>query len=286
MYEKLPVKTGGDVKITLIRDGLGAGLYVERTVGASRLRQEIRLDNGADRVDFKTTVDWRESHRILKVAFPVNVYATEAAHEIQFGFIKRPTHRSRQYDRDRYEVCAQRYTAISDGASGAAVINDCKYGVSVNDSEIRLTLLRAPLMPDMTADRGEQSFTYAFYPFDGPFRESDVARKAAELNEPPIYVQSDDRLGPIIVPTRKNIVVDTVKIADTDKSAILVRAYEAMGMAAHTDFILNPKIKRVTETDMLEENPVELKLPLRVSFGPFEIKTFLLYPGENREETK
>ncbi len=286
MYEKLPVELDAPAKISVIRDGLGVGLHVERALGSSYLCQDIRLDNGSDRVDFKTSVDWRESHRILKVAFPVNVYATEAAHEIQFGCIKRPTHRSRQYDRDRYEVCAQRYTALSDGAFGAAVLNDCKYGVSVADSEIRLTLLRSPLMPDMTADRGEQSFTYAFYPFDGPLCESDVLRRAVELNEPPIYVSSDAFSSPVMAPARKNIVVDTVKPSDTDPHAILVRAFETMGMATDTDFTLSPCVRKIAETDMLEENPTELKMPLRVSFGPFEIKTFLMYPDKTLEETK
>ena len=46
------------------------------------------------RVDFETEVDWRESHILLKAAFPVNVFAPSATYEIQWGAIARRTHRN------------------------------------------------------------------------------------------------------------------------------------------------------------------------------------------------
>lgn len=237
------------------------------------------MGHDARRLDFVTKIHWQERHRLLKVAFPVKVYAGEAVHEVQFGYVKRPTHRSRWSDRDRYEVSNQRWTAVEDGGAGAAVLNDCKYGVNVVGSEIRLTLLKAPLMPDMHADRGTQEFTYAFYPFEGPLRESDVVREAAELNEPTVFAPAGTVQRPILVPAQKNIVVDTVKPADTAARALLVWAYEAMGMDTEAAFTVGAGIKRIEETDMLEENPRELCRgeTLRVPFGAFEIKTFLLH---------
>ena len=279
MYEKLPVPLGEDAKIEAVEDAEGAALMVERQLGNSRLWQKIFLGHDAERLDFVTKIDWQERHKLLKVAFPVNVYANEAIHEIQFGYVKRPTHRSRQSDRDRYEVSNQRYTAVEDGGAGAAVLNDCKYGVNVAGGEIRLTLLKAPLMPDMYADLGTQEFTYAFYPFEGPFQESDVVRQAVELNEPTVFAPAGTVQQPVLVPAQKNIVVDTIKPADTGSRALLVRAYEAMGMDTEASFAVGGRITRIEETDMLEENPRELCRgeTLRVRFGAFEIKTFLLY---------
>jgi alpha-mannosidase len=132
------------------------------------------------------------------------------------------------------------------------------------------------MMPDQNADRGEQSFTYAFYPFDGPFQDSDVAEQAAELNEPLLAGGESEDIGPIFLPDAKNIIVDTVKPADTIENALLVRAYEAMGKQTDCAFTANDRIKRVMETDMLEENPADTDLQ-NVHFGPFEIKTFILY---------
>ena len=279
MYEKLPVEMEEDARIEAVRDGEGAALTVERQIGHSRLWQKIFLGHDAQRLDFVTAIDWQERHKLLKVAFPVNVYANEAIHEVQFGYVMRPTHRSRQSDRDRYEVSNQRYTAVEDGGAGAAVLNDCKYGVNVVGSEIRLTLLKAPMMPDMHADLGTQEFTYAFCPFEGPFREGNVLREAVELNEPTVFAPSGTVQRPILVPAQRNIVVDAVKPADTAARAILVRVYEAMGMNTEAAFAVGDGITRVDETDMLEENPRELCRgeTLRVPFGAFEIKTFLLH---------
>ena len=273
MYENLPVALDETVCVTIPEDGT-ALLQIERALHNSKMVQQIRLED--ERLTFATMIQWNEKHKILKVAFPVNAYANEAYHEMQFGYVKRPVHRSYQTDKDRYEVCNHRYTALTDGAHGAAVLNDGKYGVNVVENEIRLTLLKSAMMPDQNADRGEQYFTYAFYPFDGPFQDSDVVQQAAELNEPLLAGGESEDIGPIFLPDAKNIIVDTVKPADTIENALLVRVYEAMGKQTDCAFCVNDRIKRVIETDMLEENPGEADLQ-RVHFGPFEIKTFILY---------
>ena len=51
-------------------------------------------------------------------------------------------------------------------------------------------------------------------------------------------------------------------------------------MGTEATFAVAGAVRRVDETDMLEENASPLPLRdggLRVTFGPFEIKTFLLY---------
>ena len=248
-----------------------------RTLHSSLWKQKIFLGHDAKRLDFITELNWKERHKLLKVSFPVAVYAREAAQEIQFGYLRRPTHRSRQHDRDQYEVCNHRYTAVYDGGAGAAVLNDSKYGVSVTGSEIRLSLMRAPLMPDMQADQGIHYFTYSIYPFLGAFADSGTVRQAAELNEPLQFGSPEAACtGPIFLPEAENIIVDTVKPADTVPGAILVRVYEAMGRETVTPVRVSDRVREITETDMLEENPVLQDLPLSLHFGPFEIKTLLL----------
>lgn len=275
MYEKLPVELDRKAKITVLSAEFGI-LRVEKRLHDSEVIQIIRLDVSNARLDFSINIrNWQEKHKLLKVAFPVNAYANEAYHETQFGYVKRPVHRSYQTDKDRYEVCNHRYTALTDGAHGAAVLNDGKYGVNVVENEIRLTLLKSAMMPDQTADRGVQRCTYAFYPFDGAFQDSDVVQQATKLNEGYICGSVSDDLGPIFLSDKKNIIVDTIKPADTVENALLVRAYEAMGKQTDCAFAANSKIKAVTETDMLEENPQPVDLS-KVHFGPFEIKTFIL----------
>ena len=49
-------------------------------------------------------VEWHESHKFLKVEFPLNVRAMEATYEIQFGHITRPTHSNTSWDQAKFEV--------------------------------------------------------------------------------------------------------------------------------------------------------------------------------------
>lgn len=155
------------------------------------------------------------------------------------------------------------------------MLNNCKYGVSTHGNEIRLTLLKSPLMPDQYADQRMQQFTYSFCPFDGPFADSDVLQQATELNEPPILGAVCAAHRPIFLPDAKNIIVETIKPADTVENALLVRAYEAMGVQTDCAFEVHDKVQRVIETDMLEENGADVDVK-HIRFGPFEIKTFIL----------
>lgn len=273
MYESVPVALENQVRIRPVEDPCGAALLVERLVHGSPFTQTILLSHQGQRVDFITQVDWHERHKLLKVSFPTSVYANEALHEVQFGYVKRPTHFSRQHDRDQYEVCNQRYTALTDGAHGAAVLNDCKYGVNVKGCDIRLTLLKSPLMPDASADQGQQCFTYALCPFAGSLIP--MLRQAVELNEPALV--GGGSTEPICLSQQENIIIDTIKPADTAENTILVRAYEALGRQTRGSFTLHANVLRMEETDLLEESPLPVAPNQPVNFAPFEVKTFLLH---------
>lgn len=183
MYEQTPQPLSEECTFQAWRGEDGSVTVVlERREAYFTALQQIRFDQNSPRIDFETEVDWRERHRILKVDFPTAVYTKEALEEIQFGYIRRPTHKSRQYEQDLYETCHHKYAVLTDGENGFALLNDCKYGISVQDSRLSLTLLRAPVIPDMTADQGRQRFTYSILPFSGSFVQSRVTQEAYECN--------------------------------------------------------------------------------------------------------
>ena len=132
---------------------------------------------------------------MLKVNFPVTVHSEDALHDIQFGHVRRPTHDSMEYDAARFEVCNHKWTALAEEGRGAAVLNDSKYGVDVEENSINLTLSRAPLAPDMTADLGVQAFTYAFQCWNhAAFRDAGVEVRAfnrPSLSDPYGLLQRD-----------------------------------------------------------------------------------------------
>ncbi|MDR1532141.1 MAG: glycosyl hydrolase-related protein [Clostridiales bacterium] len=229
-YEEQLVENGSGARVTVeCETPLRSALRVEKTIGNSTIVQIISLDAFNSRVEFKTTVEWNELHRLLKVSFPVNVTAAEGINEIQFGYVRRPTHRSRQYDKDRFEVCNHRYTALCDEGGGAAVLNDCKYGVSMLENTINLTLLRAPGAPEMRADNGTHHFTYALDVWEGPFAQSEVVRHGYELNVPvtvtPGGPEGSFSFFKVDAP---NVIIDTVKCAEDGSGDIIVRLYEAL----------------------------------------------------------
>ncbi|XP_077423773.1 alpha-mannosidase 2C1 isoform X2 [Vanacampus margaritifer] len=70
----------------------------------STLAQEMVMDAMCPYIQFKTQVDWAESHKFLKVEFPVRVHSPNATYDIQFGHLQRPTHRNTSWDWAKFEV--------------------------------------------------------------------------------------------------------------------------------------------------------------------------------------
>ncbi len=281
-YIDSPVELPAQANLTLVSAGpLVAELKLSRKLSdQSGLTQIIRLRRGSRRIDFETTVDWQESHKLLKVAFPVDIHAEEAIHEIQFGHIRRPNHYSRPYDVDRFEVSNHKWSALAEENRGVAVLNDCKYGLNVLKNQINLTLLKSSLAPDMTADKGIQIFTYAVYAWNGSLAESGVVKEAYDLNVPAWSIQ-----GRVDGPTSlfsldaENVVIEAVKPAEDGSSNVVVRLYEAMGMKTSCQLKTSLSVESAVQGDMLENKQQDLVYrdgSIRLDFHPFEIKTVIL----------
>ena len=270
------VKAATEVSVEKVGEGLEGVLKVSGRISESGFTQYIRLAADSRRLAFETEVDWKELHRLLKVSFPVDVYAENGINEMQFGYVERPAHRSRLYDKDRFEVCNHRYSALCDGSHGAAVLNDCKYGISMNGNALELTLLRAAACPEMRADNGQHSFTYAFTAWEGTFADSDVVRQGYELNVKPVVSKGAvDRFSAVTV-DKANVILDTMKPAEDGSGDIVLRLYEAKKAAAKAEVSLQFGAAKAYLCDMLEnvieEVPVtdgKIVLPFRA----FEIKT-------------
>lgn len=288
-YKVQEIEGVRDTKAKIIYDkGLKAAVKITGQIGNSSYEQIISLTAESDRIEFETDIDWNELHRLLKTEFATTVHATEGINEMQFGYVKRPTHRSRAYDKDRFEVCNHRYSALCDGGRGAAVLNDCKYGISMNGSSLELTLLRAAASPEMRADNGHHHFTYAFTAWEGSFIDSDVIREGYELNVRPIVIDGYEPVlksscegcyenlnvidadtaadtGKLtkVLPSynshcslvsidKKNIFLDTIKLSEDGSGDIILRLYEAAGAATKAKITTCFKGKAY-ESNMLEE---------------------------------
>ncbi|NLF30584.1 MAG: alpha-mannosidase [Planctomycetes bacterium] len=254
-------------------------LRITRRINNSTLTQDVTLRAGSARLDFVTTLDWHERHRLLKVGFSGDVRATEAIHEIQFGHLRRPNHTNRQADRDQFEVCNHKGTALAEPGRGLAVLNDSKYGVNVAGTTINLTLMRAPLGPDGRGDAGRYTFTYALLAWTGGLADSSLVREAYDLNIPVRTRRGDGGTRSVLAADAPGVVVEAVKLAADGSGDVIVRLYEAHGTAASCMLSTDLPVVRAARTDMLERNGRPLAVKdgaVALAFRPFEIKTVRL----------
>jgi len=244
-----------------------AYVVVGRRFGSSTVNQRISLEDRVLR--FATEVEWHERHKILKVAFPVTVSASEATYEIQFGHVRRPTHFDGSRARAMFEVCAQRWADLGDDDYGVALLNDCKHGYDIHESVMRLSLLRAPTHPDPSADQGFHRFTYALMPHMGDWRNAGVIEAAEDLNAVFGIPRS------LVMVDTPQVRVEAIKRAE-DSEAVIVRLYEAWGRPCRTRITTTLPARRVTLCDLLERERSETSLEL--DFRPFQVVTLKLDP--------
>jgi alpha-mannosidase len=261
--------------------GLRGAVRFTREFGRSRFSQRMVLDAASRVLRFECDVNWQEMHKLLKVAFPVDVHSPQATYEIQFGHLSRPTHTNTSWDLARFEVCAQRWADLGEAGYGVALLNDCKYGYDILGSVMRLSLLRAPTHPDPTADRGWHRFTYALMPHPGDFREAGVIEAAEDLNAPLRVVPSGLRAGSqrsLVQMSTPQVIVEAIKRAE-DSSAIVVRLYEAWGGRCRARLRTTLPAKRAWLCDLLERERTEIEVgdgELELELTPFKILTLKL----------
>lgn len=282
-YKEQSIDLTGPVTIQVAENGpLMVSLEVKRMLHNSPMIQRIELTYNSRRLDFVTEIDWKETHKLLKVDFPVNIHTSEAIEEIQFGYVKRPTHQNRRHDADRFEVCNHRYTALWEPGRTAAVLNDCKYGISTSGNSMELTLLKSPVWPDMHADKEKHQFTYSFYAIVRDFTESGVIREGMQLNHRLTlcdFLAEDRKFFSL---SADNVILETIKMAEDGSGHMILRLYESQGRHGSCVLTADLPIKEAYETTMEEHLNGGQGIPVKeeqgqrqmlLEFEPFEIKT-------------
>ncbi len=280
-------------------DGPRAILKQKYRLGASSLEQEISLESGRGWLEFDTRVEWRERQAMLRTSFPVNVFAQQAACQIQFGHLFRPTHRNTTWDMARDEVAAHQWVDFSQTDFGVALLNDSKYGHKVKGNVIDLNLIRSVPYPGPRlvkdeeilpgephpgyTDQCDHAFRYALYPHPGNLVEGGVLRAGYEFNFPLRVVATTPHTGRAearrsnLQVEPETVVVEAFKKAE-DGQGWIVRLYEASGGNAQAHLAFAIPVAQVIETDLMEQ-PVGAPLEpegngVMFSIRPFEIKSF------------
>lgn len=255
-----------------------ATLCVERRISNSRICQEICFYADDRRIDFHTWVDWKEQQHLLKVHFPVDVHTDEATFDIQFGNLTRKTHTNTSWDKARFESCGQKWIDISEGHYGVSLMNDCKYGHSVHDGDLALTLIKSGMDPNPAADKEEHDFTYSLYPHGETWRTAQTVKKAYFINQP-VWIQKGGEPGSsfsLASVDRSNVVIETIKAAE-DGDGVILRLYESENARTKATLTFGFPIKSAEECNLMEEKEADAVFDgSKISFTikPYEIKTF------------
>ena len=269
------------VSMHWIEDGpVRTTLALEYRCSLSTIRQKIHFYANTRRIDFETTVDWKLHQHLLKVEFPVDIHTDEATFDIQFGNVTRKTHSNTSWDKARFESCAQKWMDYSEGHYGVSLLNDCKYGHSVLDGVIALTLVKSGIEPNPNADVELHSFTYSLYPHGETWKQAGTVRESYKLNLPTYTVLggTPGKSYSLVSLDTPNVVLETVKQAENGEGTVL-RLYESENARTKTALTLPEGVTKAYETNLLEE--IEAELPvvdgkLHFVMKPYEIKTILL----------
>ncbi|THA82189.1 glycoside hydrolase family 38 C-terminal domain-containing protein [Streptomyces sp. A0592] len=266
-----------------------ATVRVTRSFGRSRAVQQITLRAGARTVDIVTDVDWHETEKFLKAAFPLDVKAERTASETQFGHVYRATHTNTSWEAAKFEICAHRWIHAEEPGWGVALLNDSTYGHDVTrdvradggqTTTVRLSLLRAPRYPDPETDQGAHTLRFSLAPGAGI---GDAVREGHALNLPERTVHGSGPVAPLLAVDEDAVVVEAVKLAEDRGGDVIVRLYESRGGRATATLTAGFPITEAVESDLLERPlagtavaPPAADGTVALTLRPFQILTIRL----------
>ncbi|PLV60513.1 alpha-mannosidase [Thermotoga sp. KOL6] len=244
-------------------------IRVEYEAEGSKIFQYYVLYRKSKRLDIETKIDWHTRRALLRVYFPINVLSRIAKFDISGGFIERPTHKNTKFEQARFEVPGHRWMDLSQTDFGVSTLNDGKYGYSVQENMVGLSLIKAGIFPDFLSDEGQHEFVYSVYPHLGNDLRGTI-KEAEELNKPLlVHFGKLDIPSPLLEIKPRSFKLTSFRKAN---GKFIVRLVEIFGTAGKLSIKL-PWNKRIYLTDLLEEKREDVHFPM--NYRPFKIYTFI-----------
>jgi alpha-mannosidase len=242
------------------------------TYGSSKLTVDWILHSAQRNLEARISLDWHEHLKMIKFSFPLNGEQSAATYEVPYGFISRSANGDENPGQRWIDITG----TVENRNYGFAVINDAKYGYSVNGNDLRISVARSavyahhiPRVLDMNADhiwqdQGIQTFRMMIVPHDSALQEAHIARIAEEFSAQPVLIYQGIHGGRLpkadsfLEADAENIIISSVKLAEENEDMIF-RCVETDGK--QTSARVNLKF---------------VKLDWQGVFRPFEIKTLRL----------
>ena len=223
---------------------LRATIRVTTIYGASTLSIDWTLYSGSRNPEAKVTLDWHEHLKMLKFSFPVDLESPSATYETPYGHIVRLTNGDEDPGQRWIDLSGKR----NGSTCGLTVINDAKYGYSVMENDMRISIARSavyahhkPHVLDMKAehlwmDQGIQTFRMLLVPHKDTWKECNIARIAEEFIAPSVVIYqgihggSMAKAGSFLKVDAQNLVISAIKQSENGED-IIIRCIETCGLA-------------------------------------------------------
>ena len=169
---------------------------------------------------------------------------------------------------------------FSEGHYGVSLLNDCKYGHSVNDGTIGLTLLKSGVEPNPNTDVEVHEFTYSLLPHAESGQDAGTVQEAYKLNLPAYAVSGCEtgKAASFASVNKRNVILETVKAAENGEGTVL-RLYECENARTKVTVTVPADTKTAYLTNLLEEVESELDVvnnTVTFTIKPYEIVTVLI----------
>jgi alpha-mannosidase len=276
--------------VSEVQDGARAGFAVTRKIGKnSEATVTFLLEAGSSLVQIKVDLDWQEPESLLKIYFPTKYAATNARFGIAYGSVLRPQVENGLVAEAMWEVPFSRHMEVFDEGEteGLMLLTQAKYGATVREGEVGLSLVRSPRVTGMEghghawpahltrlkiaspySDMGKHSIQLAIGRYDINLpRERQPAALAETLYTDPVFYTGAP-VEPVIesMTGGESLIPSWVKPAD--KGGWILRLQEVAGKRGEMKLKLRPGY-RMEFTDLGESFVKPLKGTIR--FTPYQV---------------
>lgn len=277
--------------MTIQRGTVYTEVRIRGNIGEGTFATTVRVVDGTDRVDIRTTLVNREKFVRYRVLFPTSMRSGVRYDEIPFGAIERP---------DGIEFPAQNWCDWGSPTHGLALLNRGIPGNNVAHGMLMLSLARATRIvaygfgggyePGMTSDTGFEldkalTLEYALVPHRGDWRTAQIHRRGQEFQHPLLIQKEAQHEGILpavygwIEPLDSQLMMTSLQ---ANKDDVVMRLYEATGQQClQTAILPRASVSEAWEVNLLHDPMQELKTKdgaVLLDFAPYQIRTVALRP--------
>lgn len=260
---------------------------------SSKFTRYMTVKSNSDQVDFEMEVDWQSHNKLLRVVFPTNISEGKAFYDQPYGYVHR--------EEASQEFPAQKWIDYSNSDIGVSLLNNGKYGFTINEGTLTMSIVRGAREMDPRMDEGKHSFKYALIMHKSDWREANIPLRAWEFNQSIIAKQENHHPGEISgwnfsqesFPLNKSffridsdhVIISSLKTKQDayDPNPIILRIIETEGRDADAIVHLPYQAKSVVECNHLEQKigsdnyiKVEEK-QFSFKMGHDQIRTFMVH---------